>query len=220
VNSNQDKTSQGTLIPASRFSTELRILNSRFIATIAPAFSVSEAKTFIREIRHLYPDASHNVPVYQIGSGSTIIAHSSDNGEPSGTAGRPALSVLTGSGLGDAVMVITRYFGGTKLGTGGLIKAYSESARSVIQAVPKAKKVIIHRCQIIGPYNLYEQIVRTLKKAGSNIDHEEFTEQVIIHFSVPYRAYDMLSRQITNITKGQIPVQIIAKNQTSIIPIN
>lgn len=220
MNPNQNKTDLGALIPASRFSTELRILNSRFIATIAPAFSVSEAKTFIREIRHLYADASHNVPVYQIGSGSTIIAHSSDNGEPSGTAGRPALAVLAGSGLGDAVMVITRYFGGTKLGTGGLVKAYSESARSVIQAVPKAKKVIVNRCQITGPYNLYEQIVRTLKKAGGNIDHEEFAEQVIINFSIPCSAYDMLSEQITNFTKGQIPVLIIAKGQIAIIPIN
>ena len=215
----QKITGQGTLIPASRFNTELRFLNSRFIATIAPVFSVSEAKAFIREISHLYVDATHNVPIYQIGSGSSVIAHSSDNGEPSGTAGRPALAVLAGSGLGDAAIVITRYFGGTKLGTGGLVKAYSESARSVIQVVPKAKKIIVHHCQIIGPYNLYEQIIRILKKAGGNIIQEDFAELVIINFSIPSSAYDMLTGQITNFTKGKIPVQIIAKDQTAIIPI-
>lgn len=219
MKSYQDKTGQGTLIPASRFSTEIRILNSRFIATIAPAFSVSEAKAFIREISQLYADATHNVPVYQIGSGSSIIAHSSDNGEPSGTAGRPALSVLAGSGLGDAVMVITRYFGGTKLGTGGLVKAYSDSARTVIQGVPKAKKVIVHHCQITGPYNLYEQIVRILNNAGGTIDQEDFAEQVNINFSIPSSACDMLAGLITDITKGQVPVQIIAKDQTAIIPL-
>jgi len=152
VNSIEDRSVKSTLIPASRFSTEIRISNSRFIATIAPAFSVTDAKAFIQEIKMVYSDATHNVPLYQIGSGSSTIAHSSDNGEPSGTAGRPALAVLAGSGLGDAVMVITRYFGGTKLGTGGLVKAYSDSARSVIQAVPKAKKVTVHHCQISVPY--------------------------------------------------------------------
>ena len=215
----QNKTGQGTLIPASRFNSELRILNSRFIATIAPAFSVPEAKAFVREISHLYADATHNVPVYQIGSGSSVIAHSSDNGEPSGTAGRPALAVLAGSGLGDAAIVITRYFGGTKLGTGGLVKAYSESARSVIQAVPKATKVNVHHCQITVPYNLYEQIIRILKKAGCTINQEDFAELVLIIFSIPSSACNTLKGQITNFTKGKIPVQIIAKDQTAIIPI-
>jgi len=211
---------KGTLIPASRFSTEIRISNSRFIATIAPAFSVTDAKAFIQEIKLVYSDATHNVPLYQIGSGSSVIAHSSDNGEPSGTAGRPALAVLTGSGLGDAAMVITRYFGGTKLGTGGLVKAYSDSARSVIQAVPKAKKVTVHHCRISGPYNLFEQLLRILKKAGGNVDREEFMENVTIHFSIPVITFDKLAGQILDFTNGQIPVQIINENQTAIIPIN
>lgn len=216
MNSIQDESGKGILVPASRFSTEIRISNSRFIATIAPAFSVAEAKAFIREINKLYADATHNVPVYQIGSGSSVIAHSSDNGEPSGTAGRPALSVLAGSGLGDAVLVITRYFGGTKLGTGGLVKAYSESARSAIQAVPKARKVAVHHCQISCPYNLYEQIIRILRNAGSKIDQEEFTEQVSIQFSIPANVYELLAGQIIDFSKGQISVQINAENQTAI----
>ncbi len=214
------KSHKGTLIPASRYSTEIRISNSRFIATIAPAFSVKEAKAFIREINQQYPDATHNVPIYQIGTGNSVIAHSSDNGEPSGTAGRPALAVLAGSGLGDAVMVITRYFGGTKLGTGGLVKAYSESARSVIRTAPKARKVIVNQCQITVPYNLYEQIARSIKKAGSIITREVFIEQVTIHFSIPVNAFDKLAGQLTDFTKGQISVQLVSENQTAIIPIN
>jgi len=220
VNSIEDKSVKGSIIPASRFSTELRISNSRFIATISPAFSVTDAKAFIREINQLHSDAAHNVPLYQIGSGSSVIAHSSDNGEPSGTAGRPALAVLAGSGLGDAVIVITRYFGGTKLGTGGLVKAYSDSARSVIQGVPKAKKVSVHHCLISSPYNLYERLVRMIKKAGGKIDQEEFTEKVTIHFSIPIISFEKLAGQITDFTKGQIPVQIVTENQTAIIPIS
>ena len=220
MNSTQDTSGIGAIIPASRFSTEIRIANSRFIATIAPAFTVADAKAFIREINDFYPDASHNVPVYQIGFGPSVTAHCSDNGEPSGTAGRPALAVLAGSGISDTVLVITRYFGGTKLGTGGLVKAYSESARAAIQAVPKARKVTVHSCQISCPYSLYEQLIRLLKKAGSKIDGEEFGEQIAIRFSIPVDSFDMLTGQITNFTKGKISVQIITENQTAIIPIH
>lgn len=220
MNSITNKTDKGTLVPASRFSTEIRISNSRFIATIAPAFSVKEAKSFIKEINQQYPDAAHNVPIYLIGAGASVIAHSSDNGEPSGTAGRPALAVLTGSGLGDAVIVITRYFGGTKLGTGGLVKAYSDSVRSVIRAAPQAKKVLVHKCQINVPYNLYEQIARYIVKAGGNISGEEFAEQVSIRFSIPVYSFDKLAGQLIDFTKGQIPVQLISENHTAIIPID
>lgn len=220
MNSNKESSHKGVLIPASRFSTEIRVSNSRFIATIAPAFSVDDAKAFIRDINDLYSDATHNVPVYQIGSGSSVIAHSSDNGEPSGTAGRPALAVLAGSGMADAVMVITRYFGGTKLGTGGLVKAYTESAQSVIKAVPKAKKVSIHHCEIIIPYAIYEQTARIMRKSGAKIEREVFTEEVTIQFAIPVSSYDKLSEQIIEFTRGQFSIVILAENQTAIVPLS
>jgi len=165
-------------VPASRYSLESRVANSRFIATISPAFSVEEAKAFITEINKKYSDATHNVPAFIVGHGSSMISHSSDNGEPSGTAGRPALSVLKGSGLGDSVLVITRYFGGTKLGTGGLVKAYSDSAREIIAAVPKAKKTLVHYVSLECPYALYELIDRTIRKHHGQIITEAFTDKV------------------------------------------
>jgi uncharacterized YigZ family protein len=123
-------------IPAQQTRTEIDVLNSRFIATIAPAFSVEQARLFIAGIKVEFSDATHNVPAYVIGHGSSVIAHCHDDGEPSGTAGRPALAVLSGSGLGDAVVVVTRYFGGTKLGTGGLVRAYRDAVRAVLEVVP------------------------------------------------------------------------------------
>ena len=99
------------------------MVNSRFIATLAPVFSPEEARTFIAHIKKEFADASHNVPAYIIGGGNTVTEFCSDDGEPSGTSGKPALAVLRGSGLGDVAVVITRYFGGTLLGTGGLVKA-------------------------------------------------------------------------------------------------
>ena len=101
-------------IPAERTRTEIMVVNSRFITTVVPVFSVEEAREFIHEIKKEFSDASHNVPVFLVGFGQSVTAHCSDDGEPSGTAGRPALAVIQGSGLGDIAVVVTRYFGGTK----------------------------------------------------------------------------------------------------------
>jgi putative IMPACT (imprinted ancient) family translation regulator len=96
------------LIPACEVRIENVVVNSRFIATAGPVFTVAQAKEFIKRVRSEYGDASHNVPVYIVGYGSSIVAHCSDDGEPAGTAGRPALAVLQGAGIGDIAIVITR----------------------------------------------------------------------------------------------------------------
>jgi uncharacterized YigZ family protein len=127
-------------IPARAARVEIGVVNSRFIASAGPAFSVEEAREFIARVKAEFPDASHHVPVYLVGYGASVTAHCSDAGEPSGTAGRPALAVLQGSGLGDVVVVVTRYFGGTKLGTGGLVRAYSDAVRSVLEVLPRAER--------------------------------------------------------------------------------
>src|SRR5512145_57035 len=129
------------LVPLTEIRREQTVVNSRFIATLAPAFSIDEARSFMKRIREEFADASHNVPVYIIGGGNTVTEYFSDDGEPSGTSGKPALTVLRGSGLGDAVLVVTRYFGGTLLGTGGLVKAYTEAAQSVVNVVERGQRI-------------------------------------------------------------------------------
>jgi uncharacterized YigZ family protein len=194
------------------------VANSKFIAAISPAFSVKEAKLFINNMNQKYSDATHNVPAYIIGHGSSLISHSSDNGEPSGTAGRPALSVLKGSGLGDTVLVISRYFGGTKLGTGGLVKAYGDSARKIIAAVPKAKKILVHIASLECPYPLYEQIKRTIRKFQGEIKSEDFTDKVSLIFSIPVKSYEILLNSIIELSSGQTRPDIIKKDQVSLVP--
>jgi uncharacterized YigZ family protein len=127
------------IVPGGEARVEQRAGNSRFIATAGPAFTVDEARTFIARIRAEFADATHNVPAYVIGHGQTTVAHCHDDGEPAGTAGRPILAVLQGSGLGDGVVVVTRYFGGTKLGTGGLVRAYGDAAKAALAALPRRK---------------------------------------------------------------------------------
>lgn len=207
------------IVPAANFSQETRVANSRFIASIGPASTVSEAKNFISEINQLYSDATHNVPVYIIGMGSSVISHCSDDGEPNGTAGRPALAVLTGSGLGDTVLVITRYFGGTKLGTGGLVKAYSNSARLAINGVIKAKKIYVHRASLKSPYRLYEMITRNIKQSEGVIENEDFAENVMIEFLIPVIDFDKLDIAITELSRGKIKLSLINENFPVRIPL-
>ena len=111
------------LVPAYEIRRETLVANSKFITTIAPARSVEEARILINKVQKEFPDASHHVTAFIIGYGVSQTAHCSDAGEPAGSAGRPTLAVLQGSGLGDVVVVISRYFGGTKLGVGGLVRA-------------------------------------------------------------------------------------------------
>ena len=122
------------LPPERMLRSEIEIKRSRFIASAARATSAEAARAFIAQIRSEFPDARHNCTAFSVlPEGATNPQlHSSDDGEPSGTAGRPMLDVLVGSGLSDVVTVVTRYFGGVLLGTGGLARAYCESVRGVL----------------------------------------------------------------------------------------
>ena len=164
-------------IPAREARTEIQVLNSRFIATGAPAFSVEEARAFIARVKDEFADATHNVPAFLIGHGSSVIAHCHDDGEPSGTAGRPALAVLQGSGLGDVVVVVTRYFGGTKLGTGGLVRAYGDAVRALLEVLPRARKVATHTVLIASPYPAYEPVAQAIEAHGGEILEQNFADR-------------------------------------------
>lgn len=207
------------LIPAGELEIETRVSNSLFIAGIKPVFSTAEADQFLASVKEKYPDATHHVPAYVIGHGATVIAHAGDDGEPSGTAGRPALAVLQGSGLGDAAVVISRYFGGTKLGTGGLVKAYGDAARMVIEAVPKAKKVTVHLLQIVLDYPHYEVIKGKICGAEGRIKSEEFTDTVKLRFQLPADRVDAFHQQLDSITRGQVDLTVLKDSQSAFFPV-
>src|SRR5215213_4658235 len=143
-------------VPLTEIRREHIVLHSRFIATLAPVLNSDEARAFIARLKKEFADASHNVPAYIIGGGNTVTEYFSDDGEPSGTAGKPALAVLRGSGLGDVAVVVTRYFGGTLLGTGGLVKAYTESTQMVTNAVERGQRIPVYVAMVAIPYSLLE----------------------------------------------------------------
>ncbi len=128
-------------IPASEHRTEIRVSNSRFIATAGYTPTVEDARALIARVRAEFADASHNVFAYVVGYAPSVIEGLSDDGEPGGTAGRPTMAVVRGSGLGDVTVVVTRYFGGTLLGTGGLVHAYGDAAKAVLAELPRTEKV-------------------------------------------------------------------------------
>jgi uncharacterized YigZ family protein len=196
-------------VPAHEIRRELTISNSRFISTLAPAFSVDEAKAFIARIKSEFPDASHNVPLYIVGHGDSEIAHCSDAGEPSGTAGRPALAVLRGSGLGDVVVVVTRYFGGTKLGTGGLVRAYSDTVRLVVESVHRAEKVLAHTIMLVFPYTYLERVrLLVAAQAGTVLD-EEFTADVTLTVRLMVEKLPVFQASLNDLTKGKVQAEIM-----------
>lgn len=195
-------------LPLDEMRRELIVLNSRFIATIAPALSIDEARAFIKRIKHEFADAAHNVPTYIIGGGNTVTEYFSDDGEPSGTSGKPALAVLRGSGLGDAALVITRYFGGTLLGTGGLVKAYTESAQLVVNKVRRGRRVSAHVAMVVIPYNFLERIRLMVTRAHGEILGEDFAGDITITLRFPVDLFDVFQNELRELSAGKIQAEV------------
>ncbi len=207
-------------IPAAPAETELLVVNSRFIASLSPAFNVDEARAFQKSIRQRFPDATHHVPAFVIGHGNSVITHCSDDGEPSGTAGRPALAVLQGSGLGDAAVVVTRYFGGTLLGTGGLVKAYGDAVREVLKLVRWAVKVPTTTIGVQLPYPLFEQVQRmAAAHAGEQLE-SQFLADVTLVMRFRDEQLDAFLKQLSNLSAGQIQPVVLERNPETIFPLD
>ena len=202
------------LVPLNEIRREHVIVNSRFIATLAPAFSIDEARAFMARIRKEFADASHNVPVYIIGGGNTVTEYFSDDGEPSGTSGKPALAVLRGSGLGDAALVITRYFGGTLLGAGGLVKAYTESAQLVVNAVERGQRVPVYVALLAIPYNLLERVRLLAARHRGEILGEDFAGDITLTVQIPLSDFDEFQFGLRELSAGKLQAEVIETKET------
>lgn len=200
-------------IPLHEIRREHIVVNSKFIATLAPVFSTEEARAFIARIKKEFGDASHNVPAYIIGGGNTVTEYCSDDGEPSGTAGKPALAVLRGSGLGDAAVVITRYFGGTLLGTGGLVKAYTESTQLVVNAVGRGERVPVHVAMVAIPYNLLERVRLMVKRHNGEILGEDFAADITMTLQFPVASFDAFQNELRELSAGKLLAEVIESTE-------
>ncbi len=197
------------IVPSEETEHEIVVVNSRFIGSLAYAGSVDEARAFIQQVKARYPDATHHVPAFLIGHGQSVIAHCTDDGEPSGTAGRPALAVLQGSGIGDAVVVVTRYFGGTKLGTGGLVRAYGDAVRETLHHGKYAEIVLTSQMIIQVEYPYYEPIKRLLSRRGAVIEDESFTEKVDLVVRMRDGEEGSLAGELRELTAGRAVTEVL-----------
>ena len=205
--------SSAYVIPAHEIRRDHVVVNSRFIATLTPVFSTDEARAFIARIRKEFADATHNVPAYIIGGGNNVTDYCSDDGEPQGTAGRPALAVLRGSGLGDVAVVITRYFGGTLLGTGGLVKAYTESTQMVVKSVPRARKMQVHVAMLALPYNLLERIRLLAGRHNGTVLGEDFAADITMTLRFPLENFPAFQSDLQQLSSGSLQAEIIETSE-------
>jgi len=155
---------------------------SRFIATLMPCETEEDALKFIDEMRSKYWDARHNCFAYVVEKGR--MSRFSDDGEPHGTAGKPMLDVLVGSGMVNVAVVVTRYFGGILLGTGGLVRAYSKSVKDVAEICQKARMVTCNIYNIVCEYSDHTKLMKLLETENAMVKNTEFTDKVTVTFAL------------------------------------
>ncbi|MDX2481730.1 MAG: YigZ family protein [Desulfuromusa sp.] len=192
-------------IPAEPFRCEIEVKHSRFIATIEPSDTTEAALAFISRIKQEFPDASHNCWAYLIGPpGSTDRIGLSDDGEPHGVAGKPMLTTIQHSGIGDIALVVTRYFGGTKLGKGGMVKAYTLAVKTALEQLKIAEKIDWVELSFKAGYQLLDTIERLLIEFEAGLIDKQFAEQVSLTLKLPAENIADLQTRLTDLSLGQI----------------
>jgi len=190
-------------IPAQRHRAVEEIQRSRFITNVALAPTASAAHEAIEAVRSEFPDATHHCWAFLAGPpGSSGQVGMSDDGEPHGTAGRPMLNALTHSGVGDVAAVVTRYFGGTKLGKGGLVRAYGGCLKRALETLPLREKVRYRRARLRLDYGAAETVRRLFPELGVDLLEETFAADVAWELDVPAAVADDFASRVVDLTKG------------------
>ena len=199
-------------IPFEKAEISYVIKKSKFLVTASPVSTAEEARFFISEIKKKYSDATHNVSAFVIGHGNSVISGCSDDGEPPGTAGKPILTALSGSIFTNIVLVSTRWFGGIKLGTGGLVKAYSEGVFQIIPFLKKSIITSIDKIELSFYYGFYDLILSFIGKFGAEIESSDFSENVKLICDVKSEKFDKFKSDLLNLTNGKIEFEILEQN--------
>jgi uncharacterized YigZ family protein len=189
--------------PCRTASAEIEIHRSRFIGTVRKVLSPQEARDAVKEERGLHPGARHVVFAFIVGSAASETAGLSDDGEPKGTAGRPVMDVLKGSGLRNALVTVTRYFGGVKLGTGGLVHAYSDCCRKVLDSTPRAALRAEKPYRVTVPYEYFESVKRVLSVPACRVMEESFAEEAALTVFITDEAASDILTAVRDASRGK-----------------
>ena len=196
------------LIPAGESQTELVEKHSRFIAQCFGIANEKDAKEIVKRLWEEHPGARHIVWAFVTGEKNSQNMGMSDDGEPKGTAGRPVLNVLSGSGITNVLCTVVRYFGGTLLGTGGLVRAYSQSAKDAIEKLPTKPLVKETSFAFQIGYDIYDSIKYLLKKYDVRILDENFAEAIRIKAVVKESQFADVENEILQLTAGKTKIEI------------
>lgn len=195
-------------VPAETIVVETEVKKSRFITYLAPAASRSEALEYIQSIRQKYPDANHHCTAFVAGppQGGAAIAFD-DDGEPSGTAGKPMLNVLMHKDIGEIVAVVVRYFGGIKLGAGGLVRAYSGAVQAACEQLPLTRRVSLREGVLSCDYAREQMVRHILDQQKIQLQDCQYAEQVVMTIAAPGALCEALSDQMMEASRGQIQIK-------------
>lgn len=200
------------LRPGEVFRVEQTIKRSRFIASVGHTPGVEEAKAFIEQIKTEFEDARHNCWAYCAGSaGSSDRIGASDDGEPHGTAGRPMLTAVTHSGIGEVTVVVTRYFGGILLGTGGLVKAYQSSVKMALEAVPTRIRTKTKRIKFRVEHRFVNQVLRKIENANGRILEKSFDMDADFEVEIPEDLAQSFAKELEELTRGALLIEFVEK---------
>lgn len=182
---------------------EIKVQGSRFIGEALSALNITEAQAMLESIRKREYDATHHCYAYRIGHDAAPQFKYSDNGEPNGTAGRPIYDAISGAGLTDMLLVVTRYFGGTKLGTGGLVHAYADTAQLALKEAGVITQYLTRSARCSFDFTFYERWQRQLSKTGANVIESQFTSEVALRIEVRRSKFEELKAAFVELTAGK-----------------
>ncbi|MCH4296533.1 YigZ family protein [Shewanella sp. 3B26] len=192
-------------IPAGELVFEEEIKASRFITVLSHCSSETDLKSVLTDVKSRYPGASHYCWAYVAAAPDNSVAiGSSDDGEPSGSAGRPMLATLQGSGLGEVCAVVVRYYGGTKLGVGGLVRAYTSGIKKALPDLPTQLRELKYPSRLCCDYGQLADIEYLLGKHGGDILERDFGGKVTLQLQLPKANLADLNRDLATLTQGQI----------------
>lgn len=202
------ETTRRYLIPSATHEDEIEIERSRFIGTLGHATTADEARAFIETVRQRFPDATHHCWAFVAGPpGDSRVIGMSDDGEPSGTAGKPMLSVLMHSEVGEIVAVVTRYYGGRQLGTGGLVRAYTQAVQEPLASLPTREQVNTIAVEIEVQYPDYGGVERLFQDRAVEIRDTVYTDTVTVFADVPDDQWAALREKIVDQTAGSAEIR-------------
>ncbi len=192
-------------VPAEPFSFSEEIKKSRFITLLAPTEGVEAARAFVQDIKRQHPAARHHCWAWVAGApDDSQQLGFSDDGEPSGTAGKPMLAQLMGSGVGEITAVVVRYYGGIQLGTGGLVKAYGGGVQQALRLLPRRTKVPVLHFRLLCDYAQLSDIERLVARYDGRVMHSEFLHNVTLELVLPHAQVEAFKKNLSDFSRGAL----------------